>query len=126
MNVIEWFFLFPIISGYIFDPKKQAQVNVIVPDRYLEGTTEQLNDSEMKDTVDKVLESFPKGHKRISAKNRMRDLAGETGMADLGYPIIMTGNKVHKILTGEVTKESFETRGQYPWTQGYGVKNSKK
>ena len=64
-------------------------------------------DTDMSSKMDKAFQCI-RGTPEPSAMQKIRALATETGLAELGYPIHMTGDKVMKIVRDAVGGTSFE------------------
>jgi len=119
MNAIEFFLLYPLVAGYIADPKDHSQVIIIIPDKYIQGTSAQRGDVEMQEKVSVTLKPLGR-EKNISttAYERLRSFASKTGMNAFEYPIIMDGDKVMEIAKYELNEGNYETRGRFGRTRG--------
>ena len=103
----ELFLMYPLIVGNVAQPRQHKQVKVPNIDSWIHGSRSQMLDAEMSSKMDKAFECIG-GIPKLSAMQKIRALASETGLYDLGYPIHMTGDKVMKIVPDAVGGTSFE------------------
>jgi len=82
-------------------------VKVANIDRWIQGSMPQMLDTDMSSKMDKALHCIG-GTPEPSAMQKIRALATETGLAQLGYPIHLTGQKVMKIVPDAIAGTSFE------------------
>ena len=104
----EFFLMYPLITGTVAQPRRHRQVKVANVDTWIQGSMAQLMDAEMSSKLDKALQCVGGEPYKTSAMQKIRALAIETGLAQLGYPIHLTGCKVMKIVRDAVGKTSFE------------------